>query len=114
MNPLYLFLHITQGFVEEKEGGKYLNITSTDSNSEISKKYEEVQSRTKDCIEKINDGISGEYGKDYIKINFNSNDDLPLNKQLKLLNIKIIARSVFEQSGKYYPEIFLDDCLYEV
>ena len=38
-----------------------------------------------------------------MKIKFNSDDDLPLNKQLKFLSITMIVRSVFEESGKYYP-----------
>ena len=49
-----------------------------------------------------------------MKIKLNSDNDLPLNKQWKFLSITIIARSVFEESGKYYPQIFLDECLYEV
>ena len=73
-----------------------------------------VWSGFKNWIEKINDGTSGEYGKDYMKIKFSSDDDLPLNKQLKFLSITIIVRTVFEEDGKYYPQIFLDECLYEV
>ena len=49
-----------------------------------------------------------------MKIKFNSDDDLPLNKILDLHMLTIIVRSVFEEHGKYYPQIFLDDCLYEV
>ena len=105
VNPLYLIVHRIDGEEKEKEGSKYLNIASTDSNSE-------VWSGIKDCIEKINDGKSGEYGKDYMKIKFNSDDNLPLNKRLKFLSITIIVRGVYEESGKYYPQIFLDECLY--
>ena len=65
-------------------------------------------------IQTINAGKSGEYEKDYIKIKFNSDDDLPLNKILKLHNLTIIARSVFEEDSKYYPQVFLDECLYEL
>ena len=43
-----------------------------------------------------------------------SDDDLPLNKQLKFINLTIIVRTVFEEDGKYYPQIFLDECLYEL
>ena len=60
---------------------------------------------------KINSGKLGENGKDYMKIKFNSDDFLPLNKQLKFINLTII---VFQEDGKYYPQIFLDECLYEV
>ena len=49
-----------------------------------------------------------------MKIKFNSDDDLPLNKQLKFLDLVIIVRTVFEEDCKYYPQIFLDECLYEL
>ena len=49
-----------------------------------------------------------------MKIEFNSDDDLPLNKQLKFINLTIIIRTVFEEDDKYYPQIFLDECFYEV
>ena len=70
--------------------------------------------KIKSCIEKINNNKSGEYEKDYVKIKFNSDDKLPLNKQLKFLNVTIVIRSVFEEDGKYYPQAFLDDCLYKL
>ena len=47
---------------------------------------------------------SGEYEKDYMKIKFNSDDKLPLNKQLKSLSVTIVI--VFEEDGKYYPQDF--------
>ena len=49
-----------------------------------------------------------------MKFEFNSDDNLPLNKQLKFLSVAITVRSVFEEDGKYYPQVFLDECLYEV
>ena len=49
-----------------------------------------------------------------MKIKFNSGDDFPLNKQLNFLILTIIIRNIFEKDGKYYPQLFLDDCLYEV
>ena len=48
-----------------------------------------------------------------MKIKSNSDDDLSLNKILKLHMLTIIVRSVLED-GKYYPQAFLDECLYEV
>ena len=60
--------------------------------------------------------ISGneyDYEKNYMKITFNSDDDLPLNKQLKFHNMIITIRSVFED-GKIYPQVFLDDTFYEL
>ena len=49
-----------------------------------------------------------------MKIKFNSDDDLPLNKHLKFMNLTMIVRTVFEEDSKYYPQIFLDECLYEL
>ena len=47
-----------------------------------------------------------------MKIKFNSHQNLPLDKILKLHNLTIIVRSVFEEDGKYYPQVFLDEYLY--
>ena len=49
-----------------------------------------------------------------MKIKFNSDDELPLNKPLKFRAMTIIIRSVFEENGKFYPQLFLDDTLYEL
>ena len=49
-----------------------------------------------------------------MKIKFNSDDDLPFNKQLKFQNMIITMRSVFEEDGKRYLQVFLDDTLYEL
>ena len=68
----------------------------------------------KDQIKKINNGSVDEYAEDYMKIKFDSDDNLPLNKILKFRILIIIIRNIFEKDGKYYPQIFLDDCLYEM
>ena len=49
-----------------------------------------------------------------MKIKFNSDDDLPLNKPLKFYMVTITIRSVFEEDDKLYPQVFLDDSLYEL
>ena len=114
VNPLYLLIYKIDGFIEEKTGNKYLNIVLTDNNDEVLRQYGEVLSGIKSCIEKINNTKSGEYKKDYMKIEFNSGDKLPLNKQLKFFSVTIVIRSVFEDEDKYYPQAFLGDCLYEL
>ena len=76
-------------------------------------KYTELWDKIKNLIE-YNLIKAGEYEKDFMKIKFNSDDNLPSNKILKLHNMKIIVRSVFEDNGKCYPQIFLDECLYEL
>ena len=111
---MYLLIYKIDGFIKEKRGHKYLNSAFTDTNDEVLNKYKEVLNRIKSCIEKVNNNKSGECEKDYIKSKFNSDDKLPLNKQLKVFSVTIVIRSVFEKDGEYYPEAFLDDCLYEL
>ena len=52
--------------------------------------------------------------KHYMKIRFNLDDDLPLNKILKLHMLTIIVRSGFKEDGKCYLQVVLGECLYEV
>ena len=66
----------------------------------------------KNLIEKI-DNKPGEYGKDYMKIQFNPDGNLPLNKPFKFHNLTITVTSVFQENNKYHPQIFLDECLYD-
>ena len=49
-----------------------------------------------------------------MKTKFYFDDELPLNKSLKLHAMTIIIRSIFEEGGKFYPQVFLDDALYEL
>ena len=66
-----------------------------------------------DKIKEINNDECN-YEKDYIKIKFNWENDLPLNKSLKLHITTITIRSVFKEDDKLYPQVFLDDTLYEL
>ena len=70
--------------------------------------------RIKNEIKAINGGKENDYGKDHMKIKFDSDDDLPLTKPLKFHAITIIIRSVFEEGGKLYPQVILDDAMYEL
>ena len=74
---------------------KYLIFDSTDENKELLKKYNDIWNGIKNKIEEVSNGEC-DYEKDYMKIKFNSNDDLPLNKSLKFHNVTIIIKRVFE------------------
>ena len=113
VNPLYLLISEVDGYFEEKNGTKYLILDSTDKNKEVLIKYTKLWDGIKNSIEKVNNKL-GEYEIDFMTIKFNSDDNLPLNKILKLHNIAIIIRSVSEEDGKYYSQVFLDECLYEL
>ena len=82
-------------------------------NKELLKKYKDVWNWIKNKINTINVG-NCDYERDFMKIKFNSDDDLPLNKPLKFHMMTIIIRSVFEEDGKLYPQVFLDNALYEL
>ena len=107
VNSLYLIINEVDGCIEEINGNKYLALVSTDRNKEVLTNYSELWDEIKNSIEKINNK-SGEYGKDFVKIKFNPDDSLPLNKTVKLHNMTIIVRYVFEDNGKYYPQVFLE------
>ena len=107
VNPLYLLVNHANGYIEEKNGNKYLIFDySVDKNKEVFKKYNEVWDSIKNKIKAINDNGENDYGKDCMKTKFNSDDELPLNKPLKFHAMTITIRSVFEEDGKFYPQIF--------
>ena len=54
------------------------------------------------------------YEKYYARTGINTKDNLPLNKQLKFPTMTIIIRCVLQESEKLYPQIYLDECLYEL
>ena len=62
----------------------------------------------------INSGKEGEYDKNFMTIKFETVDHLPLNKPLKLRMLTIIVGSVFEEDGKFYLQVYLGECLYEL
>ena len=99
--------------MKKKNENKFLVLDNEDENKEGSKKYEEVLEGVKKETEAINGGKKVEFGKDFRRIRFECNDDLPLNKPIKLRRLTIIIRSVFSEDGKFYPRLFLDDALYE-
>ena len=87
---------------------------SVNENKALLKKYADVSDGIKNEIKAINGGEENNYKKDYMKIKFNSDDDLPLNKPLKFHAMTMIIRSVFEEGGKLYPQVLIDAALYEL
>ena len=112
----YFFDDMTEAdrYIEEVNGNKYLIFASRDKSKEVLTKYLKLQDDIKYLIKIINGGEAGKYEKEYMKIKFISDDNLPLNKILKLHNLTIIVRSFFQVEKKYYPQVFLDECLYEL
>ena len=113
INPLYLRITHANGYIEEINENRYLIFDSRDENKELLKKCNDVFNEIIGKIKKLSNDEC-DYEKDYMKIKFDSDDNLPLNKPLKFHNITITIRSVFEEGGKLDPQVFLDDTLYEL
>ena len=112
VNPLHSVIGEVDRYIE-KNGNKYLVFASTDKNKKALTKYAELWDKIKSLIEKINDK-PGEYRKNFMRIRFNSDGSLPLNKILKRHDLTIVVQFAFQEDNKYYPQVFLDECLYEL
>ena len=103
----------TKGHFEEKDGDKYLIIGP--ENGDTIQKYQEAFNRLKEIIKKINDYSQPIKDDDnYMKIKFNTDDNIPLNKIIYLPTLTKTIRSVTKKDDKYYPQVFLDDRLYHI
>ena len=95
VNPLYLRITHASGYIERSSAeeineSKYwifnsMEWHSIDENKELLKKHNDVLNGIRDKIKEINSDDCG-YERDYMKIKFNSDDNLPLNKSLKFHN----------------------------
>ena len=85
----------------------------TDENKKLLKRYDDVFNGIIDKILKIDDDWL-EYSKGYKKTEFNSDDNLPLNKPLKFYEMTITVIYVFSEDNKLYPQVFLDEALYSL
>ena len=113
MNHLYLRIDNASGYIEEVNKVKYLVFDVTDENKKLLERYDDVFNRIIGKIKKIDDDWL-EYSKDYMKIKFSSDDNLPLNKPLKFYNMTVTIRCVFSEDNKLYPQVFLDEALYSL
>ena len=107
VNPWHLIINAATGYFKEKNGEKYLIL-------DLTKKYEEVFSGTISEIKTLNGGKELFFEKNYAGIGINTDDDLPLNKPLKFPTLTIIIRCVLQKGGKLYPQIYFNECLYEL
>ena len=108
VNPLYFRIDNASGYIEEINEDKYLVFDDKYENKKL--KYDDVFNGIMDKIKKIDDDWL-EYSKDYMKIKFSSDDNLPLNKPSKFYNMTVTIRCVFSEDNKLYSQVFLDDAL---
>ena len=113
VDPLYLIVSKVNGYFEEINGNKYLTLVPTNESIEIIKKYEELWSKIRGLIRSITKK-SDNFDEKYLKIKFDSDDDLPLNKTIEIRSMIIVVRAVFHENNKYYARVFLDECLHKL
>ena len=96
-----------------KKASKISNLTldPTHESKDILSKYKEMRSKIRDVTRSVANN-SDNYDKKYLMRN--SDDDLPLNKPLKVGNITVVVRPVFHESNKYCLTVFLDKSFYKL
>ena len=113
VNTLYLIIAKVNGYFEEINKGKYLTLVPTNESKEKIKKYEELWSKIRYIIRPVTKN-SDDYDEKYMKVKFNLDDELPLNKIIENPSMIIVVRDVFYENNKYYPQVFLDEYLYKL
>ena len=103
---LYLVFNNVEAYIEKYNEDKNLVFALTDKNKEALENYTELWDEVKDQIELISDNEPTEYKKDFMKIKFESDDDLSLGKVLNIPLCVIIVRFVFRENNRYYPQFF--------
>ena len=92
------------GYFEEINKNKNLTLVRTNERQEVIKKCEELWSKIRDLISSITKN-SYDYDEKYMKIKFNSDDELPLNKTIEIHSMIKVVRDAFYENNKYYPQI---------
>ena len=113
INPLHFIINRLIGYVEEIEGSndKYLVVTKSMRNRKIIHSFDNIWSHIENKINPNNFDNNNKI-KDYDKLRFNSDIDLPTDTLIEFCSLIINVSCVIEKDGKYYPEIYLDECLY--
>ena len=101
------------GYSKEIDVNKRSSLVSTNESNEKIKEYEELWSKIRDLIKSVTKN-SDNYDKKYMKVKYNSDDKLNLNKTIEIPSMIIVVRAVFHENNKYLPQVFLDECLYKL
>ena len=108
LRPFYFVINHLIGYIEEMEesSDKYLvnlnSLRNKNINMSLDNLWESIEDR-------INPNINI---KDCDKFRFNSDMDLPLNTMIEFRSLEINISCIIEKDNEYYPEIYLDECLY--
>ena len=121
VNPLYLIIRNLVGRIEKIEGSSDRYLVVDESNKKVISVFDKLWKFIKDKINRLiirkNDKIT--FGNvdntisEYSKLRFSSDVDLPLDMLIEFHSLTIVINCVIEKGNKYYPEIYLDECLYK-
>ena len=115
ISPLYFVVNRLIGYIEEIEGSsdKYLVVATSVRNKDIISVLDMVWGSIENKINP-NPNINHNIIKieDYNKFRFNSDKYLPLDTLIEFRSLVINVSCVIEKDNEYYPEIYLDECLY--
>ena len=103
-SSLHIIINNMNGYFEEINKNKNLTLVRTNERQEVIKKCEELWSKIRDLISSITKN-SYDYDEKYMKIKFNSDDELPLNKTIEIHSMIKVVRDAFYENNKYYPQI---------
>ena len=112
LKPFYFAINGVYGYFEENTCKKYFNIDNTYNNTTILQKYMLLWDDIKDIIRDKGGEPSSDFIKDKMTFNFDTDDDTSLGKVLKL-DVVILLKSVIEQDFDYYPQVYLEKCLFK-
>ena len=113
-NSLYLVFDNLDAYIEEHGEDKYMVIAKAHNNGNFLGKYREIWNEIKKQIGLMIGDKVIEYSKDFMKINFESDDDgLPLDEIVNIPVCVLVTRGVFKEDRKCYPQVLLHECYYE-
>ena len=120
INPLHLIVRHLFGRIEKIEGSSDRYLVVDENNKEVINVFDKLWKFIKDEInrlikrnDKITFGNADNKISEYNKLRFSSDVELPLDTLIEFHMLTIVINCVIEKGNKYYPEIYLEECLYE-
>ena len=105
VTSLYLIFSKVKGYFEEIDKNKYLALVPTNEIKEKITKYEELWDTIRDLIRSITKN-SDDYDEKYMKIKFDLDGNLPLNKTIEIHKATIVVRAAFHENNRHYLQVF--------
>ena len=112
VSPLHLILKDVKCTVEKIKGSSDRYLVIDLSNKDVLNVFDNMFNFISNKINKIDGDDKNVYG--YIRLKFNSDVDLPLDKLIKFHTLTVIVACVIHKGDKFYPEIYVDEGIYEL